>query len=198
MIYTEYGQTPLDTDEVRGLLIPGIATKEDLDSLEQENILQALEWSGSARIDSERFFSEKFLRDLHIRMFGGVWKWAGQFRKTEKNIGVPALQISTALWNLQKNCMCWFLEKSFPPDEIAIRYKHRLVSIHPFPNGNGRHSRLVADIFISRILGKPIFTWGRSLVQDGASPEEVRRMYIESLQCTDHGDYSQLLKFARS
>lgn len=196
--FTEYGQTPLDPEKIKGLLIPGIHSKEILDFLEQQNILQALQWSEGARIGSERFFSEKFLRDLHKKMFGEVWRWAGSFRKTEKNIGIPPLQIPSAVLSLQKNCTCWIREKTFCPDEIAIRYKHRLVSIHLFPNGNGRHSRLIADIFSSRILGGSVFTWGRGLIRDGIHPEEVRRIYIDSLRDADKGKYQKLLEFAKN
>ena len=135
-------------------------------------------------------FNEVFIRRVHTRMYGDVWSWAGEFRKTNKNIGVEWWKISLELKNLLDDVIYWYKNDTFPPDEIAIRYKHRLVSIHCFPNGNGRHSRLMADIIINKIFRKPVFTWGAgNLTKRG----ENRKAYFSALKTADRGDYSLLL-----
>jgi Fic-DOC domain mobile mystery protein B len=150
------GQTPLDEDEKEGLLIPTIATRSELDEFEQQNIEQAVQWSLGRSFKIETVFTEEFICALHKRMYGKVWRWAGEFRKTNKNIGVDKWQIPTELKYLLDDLIYWYTNQTYPPDEIAIRFKHRIVSIHCFPNGNGRHSRLLADIVIEKIF-KVIF-----------------------------------------
>jgi len=127
-------------------------------------------------------------------MFADVWKWAGEFRTTNKNIGVDKFQIGVELRNLLHDCNYWIDNKVFPEDEIAVRFSHRIVSIHPFANGNGRHSRLIADILVHNGLGRPIFSWGsRNLVKRG----EARTHYLAALRKADENNYSPLIQFAR-
>lgn len=144
------GQTPLDDDEQEGLLITTITTRGELDEFEQLNIEEAIIWSLRRSFKLEDVFTESFIITLHIKMYGNVWKWAGEFRKSNKNIGVDKFEISVELNKLLNDTIYWIENKVFEPDEIAIRFKHRLVSIHCFPNGNGRHSRLIADIIIEK------------------------------------------------
>lgn len=144
-ISTSDGQTPLDDDEKTGLLIPTITTRGELDEFEQLNIEEAMQWVLGKSFRTETILSEHFIRQLHQRMFRTVWNWAGDFRTTNKNIGVDKWQIPSDLRNLCGDALYWIEHATYPPDEIAIRFKHRLVSIHCFPNGNGRHSRLMAD-----------------------------------------------------
>lgn len=128
-------------------------------------------------------------------MLGGVWEWAGTFRKSNKNIGVDKYQIPTELRTLLDDCKFWIENKTYGEDEIAVRFKHRIVSIHCFVNGNGRHSRLMADIVIEQVFGREVFTWGStSLIQSG----EFRSTYLQALRAADNGNYAPLLKFARS
>jgi Fic-DOC domain mobile mystery protein B len=189
------GQTPLDEDEKEGLLIPTIATRSELDEFEQQNIEEAMQWIVSRSFKSDTIFTEQFLKNLHKRMYAHVWKWAGTFRKTNKNIGVDKWQISVALRALLDDALFWIENNTFSPDEIAIRFKHRIVAIHCFPNGNGRHSRLFADIIIEKIYDKPVFTWGTgNLVNEG----NVRKKYIKAIIEADNGNYFPLLEFARS
>lgn len=188
------GQTPIDDDEKEGLLIPQIATRAELDEFEQLNIEQAVQWSLIKTLKSEEVFSEAFIRELHERMFGRVWAWAGEFRKTNKNIGVEKWQISIELKKLIDDTLYWIANKSYASDEIAIRFKHRLVSIHCFSNGNGRHSRLFADIIAEKIFNRPVFSWGANSIMD---PKELRKSYIHALRAADKGDYSALVEFAR-
>ena len=143
LIYEE-GQTPLDENEKEGLKIDSITTQSELDEFEQFNIEKAIEWTIRTNLDAERVLTVRFIKGLHLRMFGEVWKWAGEFRRTEKNIGIPWVQIEIELRKLLDDIKCWIENETFSPEESAIRFKHRLVSIHCFPNGNGRHSRLVA------------------------------------------------------
>ena len=146
------GQTPLDEEEKEGLKIKTIFTQGDLDEFEQLNIEKAIEWTIHTNLKAERILTEKFIKDLHKKMYGDVWKWAGQFRLTDKNIGVNWTQIGIELKNLIDDIKYWIENKTFSPEEIAIRFKHRIVSIHCFPNGNGRHSRMMADIIIESIF----------------------------------------------
>jgi Fic-DOC domain mobile mystery protein B len=146
------GQTPLDEDEKEGLKIATIATRGELDEFEQQNIEQAILWTLKRKFKPEAIFTEDFIRNVHKRMYGDTWAWAGAFRKTNKNIGVDKWQIPTELHRLLADAKYWMENKTFSPDEIAIRFKHRIVSIHCFPNGNGRHSRLMADIIVEKIF----------------------------------------------
>ena len=189
------GQTHLDEDEKDGLLLPSITSRKDLNEFEQLNIEQAIQWTLSRTFTAAEFFTEAFTRELHRRMFGGVWKWAGVFRETNKNIGVDKFEIGVELRQLNDDCLYWIEHRTYGEDEISVRYKHRLVFIHCFPNGNGRHSRLMADILVEKILGGPIFTWG-SADLDGESDD--RKTYISALRKADRGDIGPLIKFARS
>lgn len=189
------GQTPIDEDEKDGLLIPTIVTRGELDEFEQKNIEETIRWLIGRKFKADLVFTEQFVKVLHKKMYGNVWRWAGQFRKTDKNIGIDKWQIPVALRVLNDDVKFWIDTKTFPPDEIAIRYKHRIVSIHCFPNGNGRHSRLMADVIIEKIFGQVLFTWGSdNLVREGSSRTE----YLKALRAADGGDYHPLLIFARS
>ena len=190
----EQGQTPLDEEEKEGLLIPAITTKGELDELEQLNIQKAVEWTLRRRFKKETILTEEFVKELHKRMFADVWKWAGTFRNTNKNIGVDRFQISIELRKLLDDTMFWIINKTLAPDETAIRFKHRLVSIHCFANGNGRHSRLIADVIISHIFKQRVYSWGRSLP---ATPgNDARNSYLGALHKADKGDITPLIDFA--
>jgi Fic-DOC domain mobile mystery protein B len=191
------GQTPIDENEKDGLLIKTITTRKELDEYEQQNIQNAVEWTMKRKsLKLSDILTEPFIKKLHKKMFDDVWKWAGSFRKTDKNIGVTWHQVSVDLKNLIDDCNYWIQNQTFLEDEIAIRFKYRLVSIHPFPNGNGRHSRLMADVLIYHGLGKDIFTWGGggSISQVG----DIRSTYISALKEADNGNLVPLIKFART
>ena len=189
------GQTPLDEDEKEGLLIPTIATRGELDEFEQQNIEQAVQWSLSRSFKAGAVFTEDFIRALHKRMYGNVWAWAGEFRKTNKNIGVDKWQIPTELRTLLDDVKYWYENKTYNPDELTIRFKHRLVSIHCFANGNGRHSRLMADIVIEKIFKEPVYSWGAgNLVKKG----DPRTAYLSAIKAADKGDIKPLIDFGRA
>lgn len=175
-------------------MIPNLATKEELNEFERENILQAREWVMAARTTRRRIVSEEHVRLLHSRMFGQTWKWAGQYRKTERNLGVPAYEIPDKLAVLLGDVRYWIDNDTYPPDEIAVRFHHRLVAIHPFPNGNGRHARLIADALVMK-LGRPTLTWGNA---DLSTQGDARARYLHALRAADEHDYRLLLAFARS
>jgi Fic-DOC domain mobile mystery protein B len=183
--------TPLTHDEKDGLLPADIAYRHELNAAEQENILRAQDWALARRRD---LLTEKFVKDLHRRMLGNVWRWAGQFRTSEKNLGIAYYEIPIALRQLLDDVRTWIEYGSYASDEIAVRFHHRLVQIHPFPNGNGRHSRLMADL-LAMSLGQHRFSWGGADLQDAG---EVRTRYIEALRAADNHDVSSLLAFARS
>jgi Fic-DOC domain mobile mystery protein B len=196
-IQYEEDQTPLDEEEKEGLLLSSVTTRSELNEVEQKNIEEAMRWTIERRkkFTADEILTEKFVRELHRKMLGSVWEWAGRFRQSNKNIGVDRYQIGVELWTLLNDCKFWIGNKSFSEDEIAIRFKHRLVSIHCFANGNGRHSRLVADVIADKIFGREVFTWGESnLIHRG----EFRSLYITALQTADKGNYQPLLTFARA
>lgn len=188
------GNTQLSPDE-QADLIPNLATKQELNEFERANILVAYDWALAPRgIRRHDPLTEPYLRDLHRRMFDQTWKWAGIYRSTEKNIGIAHYQIRDALGALLPDARYWILHQTFPSDEIAVRFHHRLVSIHPFANGNGRHARLMADV-LARTQEKPVFTWGGTdIVPQG----DFRRRYIDALQAADKNNIVPLLEFARS
>lgn len=186
------GATPLDPDEIEGLIPTHVVNRDQLNELEQQNIAEAEIWLMTARL--KKINTEHNLRTLHKKMFGQTWKWAGVFRKTGKNIGVDAYQISVSLKNLCDDVDTWIEFSSYPADEIAARFHHRLVYIHLFPNGNGRHARLAADILLMKQLGLPRFTWGSGIIDHAG---EVRSQYIFALREADRGDYQSLLDFVR-
>jgi Fic-DOC domain mobile mystery protein B len=189
------GQTPLEEEEKEGLLISYISTKQELDEFEQMNIERAIKWTLSKNFKTEEILTEGFIRLVHKKMFEEVWAWAGQFRKTEKNIGVNKFRIPTEVRTLMDDCRYWISNNTFLPDEIAIRFKHRLVAIHCFANGNGRHSRLMGDIISEHIFKNPVFTWGSNvnLAKDG----DERARYLAAIKSADGGNISDLIKFAR-
>ncbi|AWV97041.1 mobile mystery protein B [Arcticibacterium luteifluviistationis] len=189
------GQTPLDEEEKEGLKIKSISTQGELDEFEQMNIEKAVEWTIHTKFKPEKILTEKFVKNLHKRMYGDVWKWAGEFRRTEKNIGISWTQIGIELKNLLDDTTYWIGNKTFSPEEVAIRFKHRIVSIHCFPNGNGRHSRIMADIIMESIFKNEIFSWQQSNM---VRANETRKKYITALKEADNGNIATLIKFAKN
>jgi Fic-DOC domain mobile mystery protein B len=188
------GNTPLSPEEQADLM-PNLATKEELNEWERQNILEAYTWAlEPKRINRQDPLTEPYVRELHLRMFDQTWKWAGMYRTTEKNIGIPHYQIRDSLAALLGDVRYWLEYRTFVPDEIAIRFHHRLVFIHPFANGNGRHARLMADVLAQR-QNRPIFTWGSA---DIAQAGDFRRSYLDALRAADKNDIRALLVFARA
>ena len=192
--YTD-NQTPLEEDEKEGLLIKSITTRDELDEFEQQNIEKAMQWLKSKKITAAEILSEKFVQQLHRRMYAGVWKWAGEFRKTDKNIGEDKNQEAIALKQLLDDCQYWINHHSFSEEEITIRIKHRMVQVHCFANGNGRHSRLMADVMMEKFFHLPAFTWGAANL---IKQSNLRNAYIQALKKADAGDYNDLIAFAKS
>ena len=189
------GQTPLSEEELEGLKIPSVTTREELDEFEQYNIEKAIQWTIGKKFKSEDLLSETFIKGLHKRMYGEVWKWAGSFRNSEKNLGIKSFLIPVHLRQLLDDAAFWYETKMYPPDEMAIRFKHELVSIHCFPNGNGRHSRLMADLIMEKIYVEAFFTWGSS---DLVKSNDKRRAYINAIKKADNHDVQDLISFAKS
>lgn len=191
LIEQDDAATPLDAEEREGLIPAYITLRGELNEAEQTNILEAEEWAFSRTRD---VLDEKFLNDLHKRMFGRVWKWAGTYRQSNKNIGVEAYRVPTELRQLIDDTGYWINNGTFPPDEIAARFHHKLVWIHPYPNGNGRHARLATDLLLTA-LGQPRFTWGSESLTD---PGETRKRYVTALRAADNHDIGPLMEFVRS
>jgi len=187
------GATPLDPDEAVGLKLGHITTREELNRFEQANINEAFEWLESHR--SIDILTEPFIKMLHQKMFGRVWRWAGLFRKSSKNIGVDRHQLETQLHTLLQDTRYWINHKTYAEDEIAARFHHKLVWIHLFANGNGRHARLMTDLLLKEVLQKEPFTWD---IIGMDVENQVRGCYIKALKKADNNDYSLLMEFVRS
>jgi len=185
------GATPLDPDEMEGLRFKHIQTRGQLDELEQANIQNGIKWLSKQK--SPDVLSEGFVRELHKKLFGEVWLWAGTFRKTEKSIGIDPIQISIQLRQLLDDATYWIENKTFPPKELAGRFHHKLVYIHLFPNGNGRHSRIMADAILIKILGEPPIDWAGGY-QLGKINER-RTQYITALRLADGDNFEALMEF---
>jgi Fic-DOC domain mobile mystery protein B len=183
--------TPLTPVEREGLIPAYITHRHELNEAEQTGVLAADRWVFERR---RQILDERFLLGLHKRMFGQVWRWAGRFRTTERNIGVPAYRIGVDLAQLLDDARYWIDHRAYPPDEIAARFHHRLVQIHCFPNGNGRHARLAADALLAA-LERPRFSWGRNSL---VSATETRRSYVAALRAADAHDFAPLMAFVRS
>ncbi|MDE1938457.1 MAG: mobile mystery protein B [Alphaproteobacteria bacterium] len=183
--------TPLTAEERNGLVPSHVTLRRELNELEQQNILEADQWAFGRR---RNVLDLTFLRGLHRRMFNHVWKWAGEYRTSERNLGIESYRIETELYRFLGDVRYWIENGAYLPDEIAVRYHHCLVSIHPFPNGNGRWSRLAADLLIVQRGGKR-FTWGRANLQAASA---VRKAYIDALHAADRHDLAPLVAFTRS
>lgn len=185
------GATPLDPDELEGLKFRHVTTRGELNELEQVNIEAGLRWLQRRR--KRDVLNEEYLRELHRRLFGDVWAWAGTFRLTEKNIGVDPVQIGVQLRALLDDARYWSEHQTYPPLEAAARFHHRLVQIHCFANGNGRHARIMADEYLREHFDHPPIDWaaGHDLMQGN----ERRDTYIAALRKADGHDYEPLLSF---
>lgn len=183
--------TPLTADEKDGLKLKWITLRSELNEVEARNIAQAQIWLFSNK--NKDILNTAFLCNLHKKMFGEVWKWAGVFRTTERNIGVAPYQIPIKLMQLFDDINYWIENKVYDNQEIAVRFHHRLVQIHPFPNGNGRVSRLMADLVYQKLEGKTLY-WGNTNL---VNVSEVRSKYIDALRKADAGDYSELIEFTK-
>lgn len=186
------GATPLGPDELQGLRPTHIITQSDLDEAEAANIADALIWARRSR--TKDILHRAFVLELHRRMFSDVWRWAGTWRRRQTNIGVDPAAVAMRVEGLLNDVRYWLDHHTFDRDELAVRLHHQLVFIHPFPNGNGRHTRLMADLLREQLDGTP-FSWGSTNL---SAVSDVRERYIDALHAADRGDLEPLLVFARS
>lgn len=191
LLPTGDGHTGLSDDDLRGLIPTYIATRGELNDAEQRNITRALQRRSPT---THQILDDAYLRSLHGAMFGDVWTWAGRYRLTETNIGDDPIQVASNVRKLIDNARAWVEYGTYDPDELAVRFHHGLVAIHPFPNGNGRHGRIAAD-YLARSLGRKAFTWGAGLDVDG---DTLRAAYVHALRRADRGTIDDLLSFCRS
>ena len=191
-LHYQSGQTPIDADELAQLVPKHVTTQNQLNEWEQANLVEALMWLKRGRHPA--VLTEAFCRELHKRMFGKTWKWAGSFRRSDKNIGCDWRHVPLRLRQLLDNTQFWVNDKVFPLDEIAVRFHHQLVLVHAYPNGNGRHARLMTDCLLREAGGDP-FSWGQEaeLVADSG----VRAAYLDALREADVGDMRKLTVFVR-
>jgi len=185
---TDDNSTPLTEEEKDGLKLKWITNRAELNELETKGIIDAEIW---LLTNKKNILNENFIKTLHKKMFGNIWKWAGKFRTTERNIGVAPYQIQPDLKVLFDDINYWIANKTFSQKEIAVRFHHRLVAIHPFVNGNGRISRIMADLLMQN-FGLPKFSWGNYNLSEIS---EIRKKYVSALKLADKGDYSELIKF---
>lgn len=190
----EHGQTPIDEAEKDGLKIKSISTMGELDAFEQQNIEDAIEWLSGRQFRPNQVLEIDFILNVHKRMFRNVWSWAGKLRQTNKNIGVPYHELRIHLRALVDDCTYWIENDTYPPEEIAVRFKHKLVSIHLFPNGNGRHSRLMGDILLKSLDTSQSLSWGNKTLRRG----EDRVGYLKALRLADAGDLTSLIAFSKA
>lgn len=189
------GATPIGPDEATGLLHPHVTTRAQLNELENANILQGLAWvNGIKQITAEMLLSRDFVIELHKRLFGATWSWAGSYRLREMNIGCDPVQIGPNLHNLLEDIKCWIKFNHYSHLELSARIHHRLVLIHPFANGNGRHSRIYTDCIRHFLLGLSPLTWANG---DLDAQNRERKKYIRSLQEADAGDYGPFIDYLR-
>jgi len=193
IIRQQSGTTPLSAEELEGLLHKHVTTHGELNELEQANIDQGLQWL--KKQNNPPVLTELFLKNLHKQLFGAVWRWAGDFRLTEKSIGIDPYQIPVELRLLLDNTDYQMKHDTYPPLEVAVRFHHRLLQIHPFPNGNGRHSRIVTNALLDTI-DEPHIDWagGKSIDQMPAH----RLQYIKALRLADRNDFQALLAFVQA
>lgn len=189
-----FGATPIDDDELMDLIPGHITLQNELNEWEQANINKAAGIFYGKSFNSDYILSFSFILDVHKNMFDETWKWAGKTRKTVKNIGVEVSQIFEQTKNLCEDVKYWIKNNTYPVEEIGVRFHHRLVKIHLFPNGNGRHARLITDLLM-KSLDKPMFTWGnKDLYNEGT----VRKDYINALKEADNNNYKPLIEFVKS
>jgi Fic-DOC domain mobile mystery protein B len=190
------GATPLSDEDLRGLRIPSVRTHAELNEAEAANIIRGQEWalrSRMARVPD--MLSDSFMQRLHKAMLGDVWTWAGKYRVVDTNIGVPYQQIRELLLNAYADARTWLEHDAYSPEEFAVRLHHRIVAVHPFRNGNGRHARMVAQIVLVRHFRRDPLPWGNSTL---SASDTVRRAYIDALIAADGHDLAPLLAFALS
>jgi Fic-DOC domain mobile mystery protein B len=190
------GATPLSEEDLRGLKLVSISNQGELNEAEAQNILRGQEWALRSRTATlSRMLSDDYLLRLHKKMFGDVWKWAGTIRERETNVGVPPHTIRTQLRSLYEEVGGWLEFNVYPPDEIAIRLHYRVVTIHPFPNGNGRHARMLAHMVMVRHFGLNPLSWGINALR---SQDGNRKAYIDALVAADKREFAPLIAFARA
>lgn len=185
------GATPLDPDELEGLKFPHIDTRGELDEVEQQNIQEGYRWLSRQRKHKD-YLTEAFTQDLHKNLFGTVWGWAGTFRASEKSIGIDPLQIGVELRNLLDDSRYWVDQSTYGREEFAARFHHRMVLIHPFPNGNGRFGRIITDVVLEKELGVSSINWG---ADDLLNDSEHRQRYLAALRAADRQDIQPLIDF---
>jgi Fic-DOC domain mobile mystery protein B len=186
--------TPLDPALRSNLIQTWVTTRADLNEAEQENIIKGEVWARRRRGGVDTLLKEDFSKTLHKQMFGEVWKWAGTYRQNELNLGISPYLVAAEMPVMFDNARYWVNNETFPPDEIAVRLHHRLTQVHGFPNGNGRHARMMADLLVGKLGGKP-FTWGSGVIRNTGT---LRDAYVQALKAADNHDIEPILAFARS
>lgn len=190
------GATPLSEEDLEGLRIPSITTHGELNEAEAANIIRGQDWAlRTRRARLADMLSHTFLQRLHEAMLGELWTWAGEYRGRDTRIGVPHPQVPESLHTVLEDARTGLKHTTYSPEEFAIRLHYRIVTVHPFRNGNGRHARMVGDVALIRHFNRPAFPWGRSPIR---TADAVRQAYRDAVVAADHHDFLPLLAFATS
>ncbi|HXQ81690.1 MAG TPA: mobile mystery protein B [Opitutaceae bacterium] len=189
------GSGPIAPKEA-ALLLPSLSTRAQLDEIERLRINAARVWAmRGAVLRRGDLLTEAFVRDLHRRMFGGIWRGAGRYRTNEGGKGWEARRIPGGVRMFLDDAEGWIRFSTYPVHEAAVRLHHRLRSIQPWSNGNGRHARLLADIVVASQGEEPL-TWGSR--SDPAGSPRAGARYLDAIRAADSGGMERLVDFARS
>jgi Fic-DOC domain mobile mystery protein B len=189
---TSAAEAPITAAET-ALLVPSLSTRSQLLEIEQMSIHAARLWAMRPRnLEAGEIFTEKFLIELHRRMFTGIWRGAGRYRKSIAATGWEPSRIAEGVRLFLDDADGWARYSTYPIHECAVRLHHRLISIRPWSNGNGRHARLMADVAVAA-QGEAALTWGSR-----TAPGSARTRYVEAIGAADGGDLGPLVEFATS
>lgn len=183
-------------DDTSGLILTHLTTRTERNAAEAHIISLAYDkyiFEARRKKQGARWFTNEFICAVHRDMFGSIWDWAGKYRTDNLNIGVDWRLISEQIHLLCDDFLYWDSTTStMTVLEVAARLQNRLTKIHPFRNGNGRHARLITDIFFySR--RHPLPEWPQThLMSEG---HQIRELYIAAMQKADQGDFSSLIRF---
>ncbi len=188
---TRPGQTPIA--DISGLRIKGITTRAELDVAEAENIRKAMvKYFGKRLTRRSARFDLSWAKRLHKQMFGEVWNWAGEFRSYDLNLGFPWGRIECSLQVLLENLASWN-QYGVSVLEQAVRLHYESVNIHPFRDGNGRWSRMLASVWL-HLHRHSITEWPAEL---SGGESKIRGQYLAAIQAADRGDHLSLLELHR-
>ena len=184
------GQTPLPPELQKGLISKNVQTIGELDEYEEQNIAEGMVWLEDSNANSLNY---SFWLRLHKKLFGNVWNWAGEIRSHDLGNAdfLYPEKVRPALMQLIGDAEYWFKNDTYPKKETIARIHEKLLTIHPFANGNGRWSRILTE-YICKQNKIDIPKWNLKSKDD---PQKRRKEYIEAVELARHK--RQFLKLIR-